>query len=76
MEASPVKGYKLFRFEKTKADGTTTILPNYYIRYRDLDIDLLLRGQTVDVRIGRFYAALIHLRLSLPQQFPSQFRLR
>lgn len=38
MEESPVKGYKLFRFEKTKADGTTTILPNYYIRYRDQDI--------------------------------------
>jgi hypothetical protein len=31
MKESPVKGYKLFRFEKIKADGTTTILSKYYI---------------------------------------------
>jgi hypothetical protein len=33
-EDSPVAGYQLFRYEKRKPDGTTTILPNYYIRHR------------------------------------------
>lgn len=32
LEDSPVKGYQLFRYEKIKADGTVSILPNFYIR--------------------------------------------
>ena len=37
LEDSPVKGYQLFRFEKRKVDGTTAILPNYYIRHQGQD---------------------------------------
>ena len=32
LETTPVTGYQLFRYEKRKADGTTAILPNYYVR--------------------------------------------
>lgn len=34
---SPVKGYQLFRYEKRKADGTTVVLPNFYIRHLGKD---------------------------------------
>ena len=37
LEDSPVKGYQLFRYQKRRADGTTIILPNYYIRYQGKD---------------------------------------
>ena len=37
-QKGPVKGYRLFRYEKTRPDGTTTILSNYYIRRRGKDI--------------------------------------
>lgn len=37
LEESPVTGYQLFRYEKRKPDGTTTILPNYYIRHNGKD---------------------------------------
>lgn len=33
LETSPVKGYQLFRFEKKKADGSSVVLPNWYIRH-------------------------------------------
>jgi integrase len=33
LEDSPVTGYQLFRFEGTRADGSSVIYPNYYIRH-------------------------------------------
>ena len=36
-EESPVKGYQLFRYLKVNADGTETLVPNYYIRHRGKD---------------------------------------
>jgi hypothetical protein len=32
---SPVKEYQLFRFEKKKADGSSDMLPNWYIWHGD-----------------------------------------
>jgi len=37
LENSPVKGYQLFRWKKTKADGTDAVLPKYYIRHGGKD---------------------------------------
>jgi integrase len=33
LEDSPVTGYQLFRFQAKRADGTSVIYPNYYIRH-------------------------------------------
>jgi hypothetical protein len=33
MEESPVDGYQLFRYAKLKPDGTTSIVPSFYIRH-------------------------------------------
>lgn len=33
LEKSPVVGYQLFRFQATRADGTTVVYPKYYIRH-------------------------------------------
>ncbi|HXW14064.1 MAG TPA: site-specific integrase [Terriglobia bacterium] len=33
LEASPVKGYQLFRYLKEKPDGSRVVLPNYYVRH-------------------------------------------
>ena len=38
LEDSPVTGYQLYRWAKTKPDGTTVILPNYYIRHGAKDV--------------------------------------
>jgi len=32
LENSPVSGYQLFRFENKRADGTSIIYPNFYVR--------------------------------------------
>ncbi|HUE02202.1 MAG TPA: site-specific integrase [Bryobacteraceae bacterium] len=37
MDQSPVAGYQLFRYAKQKPDGTTIILPNYYVRHEGKD---------------------------------------
>ena len=37
MDQSPVAGYQLFRYVKRKPDGTTIILPNYYVRHEGKD---------------------------------------
>ena len=33
LEASPVVGYQLFRYQGKRADGTQVVYPNYYIRH-------------------------------------------
>jgi hypothetical protein len=38
MEASPVDGYQLFRYAKVKPDGTTVVLPHYYVRHGGKEI--------------------------------------
>lgn len=37
MEESPVAGYKLFRFQGRRADGTQVVYPNYYVRHDGRD---------------------------------------
>jgi integrase len=37
LEKSPVAGYQLFRWEKRKANGTTTVLAKYYVRHAGKD---------------------------------------
>jgi hypothetical protein len=50
MEPSPVKGYQLFRYQGTRADGTSVTYPNYYIRRS-------ATGKTVNTKTDRLAVA-------------------